>query len=402
MVCVSSVLDVAVKTVKEIVRQPRNLAIVLGLPVVFMLIFGLAFGSSTTTTYKVAVWNEDAGPIGATFVTNLANLTYEDGKPLVRVTNVTSVDDARALLKARDADVFVHIPSNFTADMTPPTVAPNNPGPVPAVGQPPSGARAPPKGAVVDILMDPGSPTSNGAAQVVDGYTEAFSQKASGQPAAVTQHRETVTSASLTGFDFIAPGLMVYAVMLIAPQAASVLARETELKTIDRLRLSPARAQTILGGVALAELFMASVSMALMLLTARLLGFHNQGTYAAAYIIAVLVALSVVGLGMLIASFAKTQQEAANMGVMITVPAAFLSGAFFAVPGLTLGTFAGKTLTLYHLLPTTWAVEAMRQVLTFGGTLSNVALDLAAIAALGLVYFGLGVVLFRRSRLRPE
>jgi ABC-2 type transport system permease protein len=139
-----------------------------------------------------------------------------------------------------------------------------------------------------------------------------------------------------------------------------------------------------------------------MLVTARIMGFHNQGSYVATYAIGLVAALAVVGIGMVIASFAKTQQEAANLGVLVSVPASFLSGAFFALPTVTLFSISGRVVGLYDILPTTHAVSAMRQVMTFGRSLADVTFALSAMAILALILFAIGVILFRRARLTPE
>jgi ABC-2 type transport system permease protein len=254
----------------------------------------------------------------------------------------------------------------------------------------------------VTVKGDPGSVGFTAAKQIVDAYTQAFAARASGQPPLVRLEAQAITADSLTQFDFIAPGLMVYAIIAMAPQAAAALARETELKTIDRIRASPLRAVDLLGGVALAQLALACVSLTLMLVAAHLMGFHNQGSYASAFVITLGAAVAVVGIGLVIAAFAKTQQEAANIGVLVSVPGSFLSGAFFPIPGVNLFTVGETTVGLYDVLPTTHAVRAMRDVMTFGKGLDAVAGGLAAMALLALLFFATGIVLYRRNRLAPE
>ncbi|MEA3200260.1 MAG: drug efflux transport system permease protein [Thermoplasmata archaeon] len=371
------VVDITIKTLKEAVRQPRNLALTLGLPLAFMVIFGLAFGGASTTTYKVAVVNEDAGAAGAQYVARMADPKYESGKPMLDARSYHDEASARGALQSRDVDLVAILPAGFSADL---------------------GAQA----AKVTLVGDPGSAASNAARSVMDAYTQRFAAQASGRPPPIALDEQVVTHRETTQFDVIAPGLMVYAVLALAPQAAGVLARETELKTLDRIRLSPTRALSLLAGVALAELVLAVVSLSLMMVAARAMGFHAQGSWPAALAIALVAALAVLGIGLLIASFARTQQEAANLGVLVSVPASFLSGAFFAVPGATLFRVGGHAIGAYDALPTTHAVAALRQVLTFGRPLADQAWALSVMAVLALLYFAGGVLLYRRARLAPE
>lgn len=397
MVFVTRALLVAKKQLTEMVRQPRNLAIVVGLPLAFMLIFGLAFGQSGgNTTYALRVQDQDGGALAQAYVKGLENLTYDDGTPMLSVRKVTDAAGVEAVqrdLEKRDAEAFLVIPQGFTEGLTPT----QQPGQTPL--QPTQ--TVPPQGTSVRVSGDPSYGGYNAAASIVEAYTQAFAAEAAGQAPPIEVQREAVTSTVLSGFDYVAPGLMVFAILMLAPQGAAILTREVETGTIDRLKQSPAGALSILGGVALAQLVLASVSLALMLVGARVMGFHNQGSWLAAYVIALFTALSAIGVGMLIASLAKMQQEAANVGTLFTVPASFLSGAFFPIPSVDLFTVNGRAIGIYHVLPTRWAVEAIRDVLTFGRTLQDEAFALTGLVVLSALYLLVGALLYRRFRLAP-
>lgn len=387
-------LQVAAKSLKEAIRQPKGLAITVGLPLVFMLIFGFAFGQEEgNSVFSVMVANEDEGELGERFIEGLEGLEYDDGSPVLVVERVTDRDAAQRSLETRDRDALVVLPPGFTAGLTPS----ESPGATPL--QPVE--RAPAEGTSIQVLGDPSFPRYNTAVAIVDAYVTQFGAEATRQPPPIVLERSAVTSTELVAFDFIAPGLMVFAILNLLPQGATMLAREMELGTIDRLRQSPAGALNILGGVALAQLAITATSLALMLVGARLMGFHNQSTWLTAFAISMLLALGVVGVSMVLASFIKTQSEAGSFGALIAVPASFLSGAFFPLPLVQLFTVGGRDFHLYQILPSTWAVEAMRQTLTFGRSLQDVAFALSAMAALSAVFLAIGVLLYRRTRLAP-
>lgn len=393
-------LLIARKSLLEAIRQPRTLALGLGLPVAFMLIFGLAFGQDDSNqTRSVAVLDQDGGDLARAYVDGLDNLTFDDGTDLVMVRRFATEEQGLEGVRSRDMDALLVIPQGFTEGLTPTTQS--QPGGPAGLGQPQT-TTAPPGGTSVQLRGDPSFGGYGVIASILDGYTAAFERQATGREPVLEVRQEVVTSRDLTQFDFIAPGLMVFAILNLAPQAASALARESELGTLDRIRQSPTRALHLLGGVALSQLALAAVSLGLMLLTARLMGFHNQGSYLAAYGIALLAAFAVVGLGMVIAAFARTQQEAANLGILVAVPGSFLSGAFFPLPGIDFFQLGRHTVGLYDLLPTTHAVDALRNVLTFGAPLEDVTFSLAALALLSALFFAVGVALYRRSRLAPQ
>lgn len=385
-------LTIAAKTFKEAFRQPKNLAITLGLPMAFMLIFGLAFGDSPETTFDVAVIDLEGSELSRGYVEGLMAMEYASGKALLHVTNLSDEAAAREGLARADYEALVVIPANFSEDALPQDSGGGSATPVP-LQQP----QAPPqaRGARVDLYGNPSRVPFQQAAQAIQAYTAAFSARLEQSPPAVAASVSPTTARELTTFDYMAPGLMVFAILNIIPQAASALARESEAKTLDRVRMSPTRAPTLLAGVAIAQIAIASVSLALMFAIAKLMGFHNQGSYVVAYLVAMGAALAATGIGLVVAALARTQQEAGNFGALVSVPMSFLSGAFFPVPGVPIGAY-----DLYDAFPTTHAVEALRQVMTFGLDVTFVTGALWALVVLALVYVAAGSLLYARTRLR--
>lgn len=200
------------------------------------------------------------------------------------------------------------------------------------------------------------------------------------------------------GFDAVAPGLMLFAILLLVGHTASSLSREWELRTLHRYRLAGAGTWSLVAGTGLAQLLLSSLAFGAMLVVAQLMGFNNHGSWLAAYVVILLTAVSVLGLGMMVAAFARGRDEASNLSTLIAVPMGFLSGAFFAIPGVPL--WPGATMGLYDLLPTTHAIMALRGVLNDGESLAEVADHLGALAGLALLFLVIGTWLYGRRRMR--
>ncbi|MHB8603729.1 MAG: ABC transporter permease [Thermoplasmatota archaeon] len=402
----SKFIAVTRKTLKEQLRNRRVLFLTLGLPVAFMVIFGLAFKGGGEQTFAIEVHNEDAGDLGANFTALLGSLQYEDGKKVFALTNVTNDSAALDSLKARDEAMFAVIPANFSDAVKSQIPArPAASGPIPTVppqqqqqGPPPdTGPRT-----SVTTYGNPGSGAYGVAKSIFDGVLTKYTQAYSTYRPHVAIATRSLAASETTQYDFIVPGLMIFAIINTAPGAAAVLAKEYEEKTLPRIKLTRVRTAELLGGVTLAQFIISGLSVVLMFAAAKLMGFHNAGSLPAAVFIALVASLAVIGLGMVIAAFAKARDEAANIGTLIAVPASFLSGAFFPIPGVALFALAGHTVGVYDLLPTTHAVKAIIQVLTFGQGLGDVAWDVGFLAVLSVAFFLVGVVLYANRRLRPE
>jgi len=110
--------------------------------------------------------------------------------------------------------------------------------------------------------------------------------------------------------------------------------------------------------------------------------------------------LAIVGVGLLIACFSRTVSEAfifANFPLMLLM---FFTGALFPIPPVPLFTLGGRTIGLFDVLPPTHAVVALNKVLTLGAGLGDVIYELSALLILSVMYFAVGIWLFKRTHLR--
>ena len=88
--------------------------------------------------------------------------------------------------------------------------------------------------------------------------------------------------------------------------------------------------------------------------------------------------------------------------MLVAVPMSFIVGAFFSLPKAVIGEFFGRTVQVYDVLPWTHTVNALRSVLTFGGSFGDVVYDITIMIILTVILFVLGVICFSKTRLRAE
>jgi len=200
----------------------------------------------------------------------------------------------------------------------------------------------------------------------------------------------------LLPFSAVAPGLMVFSVLLLSVYTATGLAREVETRSLGRYRLSGAGLGSLILGNVAAQLVLATVAFAAMLVAALAMGLEIKGTLVAAYCVVLLTSVGVIGIGLAIAAWVRRREDAAYLALLVCLPLGFLSGGFFPVPEWT---FPGTGFNLYDLIPASHAVEALRQVIA-GGGFSDVGEELATIGALGLAVLGMGAAMFWWRRYR--
>ena len=210
-------------------------------------------------------------------------------------------------------------------------------------------------------------------------------------------------TASFTQFSFLAPGMMVFAILFFATTVAAFLTREVESGTLLRLKISKMRSFDLLFGGLIPWSLVAGAQVVILLAVAILLGLHWQGSFYSillAIFIGIIAGVASISLAMIIASFAKNDRQAANLGTLIVVPTSFLTGCF-PLPAEYIN-FLGHSFQIYDILPWTHTLTALRSVLVFGYGWNTVSYDVVISAVLTLILFGIGVFLFSKTRLGAE
>ena len=419
-------ISIAVKDFKELVRDRRGLFFILLFPIFFMMIFGFAFGGmgEGNTPHNIAIVNYDQGTINSTsgenvnygnnLITALQDANYENSS--VKLFNITTTTDSQAkdLLRQRTVDAELIIPADFSNSIA----ALINNTIQSSTGQTSVNSSNSNSTSTVIISGDTGF-MGFGVAQgilvgVLGQYQEnvvnSVKNQIAGTPGAEptkfidTKVQSIPGTQNFTQFDFLAPGMIVFAILLLATTVAAILTREVESGTLLRLKMSKMRSFDLLFGGLIPWSLIAGAQVVILLAVAIILGLHWQGSVYSiilAIFIGIIGGVASISLAMIIASFAKTDRQAANLGTLIVIPISFLTGAFFQLPGVFLN-FFGHSFQAYDLLPWTHTLTALRSVLIFGSGWNSVSSEVEVSAILTIILFVIGVFLFSRARLSAE
>jgi ABC-2 type transport system permease protein len=380
------------KAVREQKRDLWVLALSLAFAPLMVLLYWLFTGGNATTSYGVLVINQDIGftlpdgtllEAGEEVIQAMQDLTFKDGSPILQVELASERSSAEKQLREREAAALVIIPVDFSqvvAEVQKGTSFPNT---------------------SVEFIGDLTNPYYTVAAVMamtaVDGY--AMTATEDYRPIGLVE-TPLGDSAARTEFEMYIPGLFVLAVIMMLFQAAMSVAREIEGGKLKRLRLTPMRAFDLLGGLTAWLLIVAVIEVLVTFAVATALGFRSQGDLWIAVLVGIITSFSVIGVGLIVASFSKTVSQAfviANFPFGILM---FLSGAALPVPIGTLFTLGSRDFNFADLLPPTHAVAALNKIFTLGAGIREVWFELTALVLLSLLYFGLGIWLFRKMHLK--
>jgi ABC-2 type transport system permease protein len=302
-----------VASLKMIVRDRAALFFSLLFPIVFMTLFGLIFGNAGSSKPDLDVVG--TGPLVTALQQSNAVKLHVQPDASTAIKRVHDGDETGALvLSGKSARLYYQASSTVQ-------------GP---------------------ILLE-----------VVQGVASALNVRASGSPPLVSVRASKVEDRDLSYIDYLVPGLLAMAISQSAVFgiAFSLVAFRTK-GILRRLRLTPMP----LGEFAIARVLTAlclALSQAVVLLAVGhfAFGVAIAGNLLSLIPLVALGALCFVAIGLLVGSIAKTEEAAAAMANLITLPMTFLAGVFFP-----LDSAPGVVQAISRVLPLTYLANGLRGV----------------------------------------
>jgi ABC-2 type transport system permease protein len=378
------------KTWLEMRRDWVILVLTIAFAPFFVFLYWL-FTYGGSTSYNVLVLNQDQGTqladgtylyTGEEIPAAIEDITYADGSPLLKSEKIESFEQADEMLRNRSAAAFLIIPEDFSEMLQ---ALKNNDRSV---------------SAEVIFGGDLTNPYYMVAANLAITAVDSFVQEETGQEMLIQYVEEPLgATGARTEFENYVPGMLVFAVILLVFLAAMTVAKEVEAGTLRRLQITPVTSFDLLGGISAALVLVGVIAIVIAFITAILLGFKSQGPLWAAVLVGAVTSLSIIGTGMIVACFSNTVSQAfviANFPLGLYM---FFSGAIFPIPKVTLFHLGNRAIGLYDILPPTHAVVALNKILTLGAGIEDVIYELAVLVILSVVYFSIGIWLFRRKHM---
>ena len=236
--------------------------------------------------------------------------------------------------------------------------------------------------------LDPTRAESRLARRTVDDLL----QRAAGRADAFTGRDEPVEAVGSRYIDWLVPGLLGMNVMSTGlwGLAFSIVHARTR-KLLKRLVASPMRRRDYLLAQVLGRLvFLVIEAGALLAFGALAFGVPMRGSGVLLAATCLCGALAFGGVGLLVASRARTLEAVSGLVNLVMLPMWLLSGVFFSASN-----FPAGMQPVIQALPLTALNDALRAVMLEGAGLAQVASDLALMSAWGLGCFAVALRVFR-------
>ena len=364
---------IIVKEFTQMRRDRLTFAMMLGIPLLQLTLFGYAINSDPRHL-PAAVLLADSGPQGRTLLHAMQNSTYFDF-----VRQVQTESEGLDLLARGEVQFVINIPTNFTRDLLR--------GDRPALLVE---ADATDPAATGIALGSLGTLMNTALANDFKGPL-AFLRTTPGpidlrihalyNPEAVTQYN-------------IVPGLMgVILTMTMIMITGLAITRESERGTMENLLAMPTRSAEVLIGKIIPYIMIGYIQVGVILAAAKLL-FHvpMHGSIPLLLVVALVFIAANLAMGITFSTVAKNQLQAMQMTFFVFLPSILLSGFMFPFRGMPQwAQIIGEVFPLTHFL------RIVRGILPKGNGLPDVARELWPIALFTAVALFIGVKRYRRT-----
>ena len=227
-------------------------------------------------------------------------------------------------------------------------------------------------------------------------YFDAALQAAQTQMSAAPDRLSVTMGAVVNQIDYdpranSSAGQLITWVFIPLIGISSQFAYERQEGTLRRLLTTPTRKATFLLGTITGQVVMAVVQMLLLVGFGLLVMKVNWGhSPAALALILFTAALAAAALGTTLGTFVRTPEQANGLSIMLGMTMALLGGCWYPIE-----LFPSFVQTAAKILPTTWAMQGMLDLVLRGQGLSAVLPEAAVLVGFAVVFFTVGVRRFR-------
>ncbi|MEO5805211.1 ABC transporter permease [Devosia sp.] len=362
--------------VKEFIQMRRDrvtFAMMIGLPIVQLMLFGFAINADPRHL-PTLVELGDNGPITRAIIASMQNSDYFDFRGAVN-----GGTEGAAALRRGDVNFVVVIPQNFERDVM--------------------------RGRHPEILIDADASDPSavgGAAGAVGGIIQvAITETLTGplaamagtpQPFSVSVHRqynpEGKTSTN------IVPGLLAIILsMTMVMITAVAIVKETERGTMEMLIATPVRPLEVMSGKILPYVFVGYVQTLVFLAVAgAVFRVPFEGSFWPFFLGFNLFIVVNLALGFLISTAARSQMQAMQLSFFTILPSILLSGFMFPFAGMP-----AWAQLLGSAVPATHFLRITRKVMLKGAQLADVGPEMGALVIILLVISAIAMLRYRQT-----
>jgi ABC-2 type transport system permease protein len=362
---------------KEFLQMRRDrvtLAMIIGIPILQMVVFGFAINSDPKHL-PTAILAADTGVFSRTIVTAMQNSGY------FRVVKIVATEvEAERLLDEGDVQFVFSIPEQFDRSLI--------------RGERPAlllAADATDPAATSNAMNSFRLLAENALNRQLTGSLQ-YLNLTTAPPLRVILHPK-FNQEAVTQYNVV-PGLMgVVLTMTLVIITALAITRERERGTMENLLSTPVKPVEVIIGKIIPYIIVGYLQMGVILLASRFLfKVPMVGSLPLLLAVSLLFIAANLGVGLTFSTLARNQLQSVQMAFFFFLPSILLSGFMFPFRGMPVwAQYIGEVLPLTHFL------RIVRGILLKGNSVQQILPNLWPIAVFLVIALGIGLTRYRRT-----
>ena len=351
----------------HLLRDPRTMFILFGMPLMQILIFGFALTNEVKNT-RIAILDNSKDPVTAEIIQQLEASRYFDV-----VRNIKGNDELEPAFQEGKIKLAVVFPARFQYSLLHENQA------------------------SIQLIADATDPN---VANTLTNYATAiildYQNNMKGQvefPYAINTEMRMLYNPQLKGSYNFVPGVMAMVLMLVCAMMTSIsIVREKEMGTMEIILVSPIVPIRVVIAKMVPYFLLSAVNIAsILLLSVFVLDVPIQGNLVLLVSECLLFTITVLALGLLISSITDSQQIAMLISLMgLFLPTVMLSGFMFPIENMPL-----PLQIVSNLVPAKWFYYIVKNVMIKGLSFEYVWKETLVLVAMTTVYMLVSIKKFK-------
>jgi ABC-2 type transport system permease protein len=361
------------KEFKQIFRHPVILRLIMIMPVIQLILIPLA-ADFEVKHLDLAVVDQDHSPYAQQLIQQLSASTYFD-----LVTTAPTYEQALVAVEKSEVDIVLTIPPDFESTL----IRENE--------------------ATLFLAADAVNPVKAGlgsayALRIIQRFNQdvrlEWLQWPAFNPAPMIDIRSSLWyNPHINYVAFMAPGILgILVTMVGALLSALNIVAEKEAGTIEQLNVTPIKKWQFILGKLIPFWVLGLISITVGMFVAWVIfGLWPEGSFLAIYFLSMVYLLAVLGIGLLISTFADNQQQATLYAFFLIMCFILLSGLFTPVDSMP-----PWAQVVARLNPPTYFIQEIRAIYLKGSTLADLWQSLLIIFGLAVFFNTLAIWNYRK------
>ena len=192
---------------------------------------------------------------------------------------------------------------------------------------------------------------------------------------------------------FMVPGILVVLLTMVGANLTALnIVREKEIGTIEQINVTPVKKYHFILGKLIPFWVLGLIVLSLGLTLARLVyGIIPLGSFFTIYIFAAVYLLAVLGLGLLVSTYANTQQQAMLISFFLMMIFILLGGLYTSIDSMPAWAQA-----ITKVNPVSYFIDVMRMVVLKGSGLADIKDQLLTMLGFAILFNSWAVISYRK------